>query len=72
MKFLHIHIEVSVNEEPYSYREPYGSENVSFSVPVELFDAKKISNIFPQLISVADGKLEIKKSEEEMQEKMGE
>ena len=67
MNFLHVDVTVRVNGEEYSYREPQGVENVSFSVPIDLFDSKKIANIFPQLISVAEGKYELRKAEAELQ-----
>ena len=66
MKFLHVEVRVRVNGDEYSYRDPQGMEDISFSVPVDLFDAKKISNIFPQMIAVADGKFELAKAEQEM------
>lgn len=67
MKFLHVQVQVRINEDTYSYRDPHGSEDISFSVPAELFDAKKIANIFPQLISVAESKFELRKAEAELQ-----
>lgn len=67
MNFLHVDVTVRINGEAYAYRDPQGSENISFSVPIELFDSKKIANIFPQLISVAESKYELRKAEAEMQ-----
>ena len=66
MKFLHVELRVRVNEDAYVYREPSGSETVSLSVPVDLFDAKKISYIFPQMIRIAEDKLDLAKVEEEL------
>lgn len=68
MNFVHIDITVRVNGGEYSYQDPQGAENISFSVPMELFDPKKIGNIFPQLISVAESKYELRKAEAELQE----
>ena len=66
MKFLHVELRVRVNEDANAYKDPEGSETVSFSVPLDLFDAKKISNIFPQMIRIAEDKLDLAKVEEEL------
>lgn len=68
MRFLHIDVSARINEQARSWSDPQGAESISFSVPVELFDSKKIANIFPQLIKVAEGKFELAKAEAELDE----
>ena len=67
MQFVHVDISVTVNEEARSWGDPHGRETISFSVPADLFDSKKISNIFPQLVKVAESKFELAQAEEKLE-----
>ena len=66
MQFTHIDIRVTINEENRSWGDPNGTENISFSVPSELFDATKISKLFPSIIKIAEERFKLDKEKAEL------
>jgi hypothetical protein len=67
MQFTHITVSVTINEEDRAWGNPNGSESLSFSVPSELFDATKISKLFPSIIKVAEERFKLEKQKYELE-----
>jgi hypothetical protein len=67
MQFTHITINVTINEEDRAWGNPNGSESLSFSVPSDLFDATKISKLFPSIIKIAEERFMLDKQKAELE-----
>ena len=67
MQFTHVTVRVTVNEENRAWGDPNGTEDISFSVPSELFDATKIAKLFPSLLKVAQERFNLNREKFELE-----
>ena len=67
MQFTHITIQVAINDEDRRWGSPSGEERLDFSVPSELFDAAKISKLFPSLIKIAEERFKLEQEKAELE-----
>ena len=67
MQFTHITVRVAINEENRYWADPNGTEEISFSVPSELFDPTKIAKLFPSIIKIAEERFKLEKEKAELE-----
>jgi len=66
LKIVHVRLQIVVNENDYSYASPKAQKEISFSLPVELFNSPALTKLIEKKINetVADFNKIEKESEE--------
>lgn len=49
-KYIHINIQISLNEDSWSYSDPHVSERIDFTIPEYMFDCKRLADHITQKI----------------------
>lgn len=71
-RYIHISLNIRMNDDDYSYRDPYAEQNISFSIPEAMFNQANFSALVKQAIEVLPAQFEAEKAKLEAQEKANE
>ena len=65
LKVVHVRVQIVVNENDYAYSTPRAQKEISFSVPVELFNSPALTKLVERKINETVASFDKEKKERE-------
>lgn len=68
-QFIHVQVQLTLNEDSYEWRDPRVYQNFSFSIPVGMFSSKQFAELIDAQMKALPVQLEAEKSRYEAEQK---
>jgi len=68
-QFVHVQVQLTLNEDSYEWHDPRVNQNFSFSIPLGMFSSKQFADLIDAQLKILPLQLNAEKSRYEAEEK---